>query len=56
MISRISHAMTLFPGDIILTGTPAGVGIFRDPKILLKAGDYMETYVAGIGTLKNNVK
>lgn len=56
MISRISHAMTLFPGDMILTGTPAGVGIFRDPKILLKAGDYMETYVAGIGTLKNNVK
>ena len=56
LVSRISHIMTLFPGDLISTGTPAGVGVFRDPKILLKSGDYMETYVAGIGTLKNNVK
>ena len=56
LVSRISHAMTLFPGDVISTGTPAGVGVFRDPKILLKVGDYMETYVAGIGTLKNHVR
>ena len=56
LVSRISHAMTLLPGDVISTGTPAGVGVFRDPKILLKAGDYMETWVEGIGTLKNHVR
>ena len=56
LVSRISSAMTLFPGDVISTGTPAGVGVFRDPKILLKAGDYMETRVEGIGTLKNHVR
>ena len=56
LVSRISSAMTLFPGDVISTGTPAGVGVFRDPKILLKAGDYMETWVEGIGTLKNHVR
>lgn len=56
LVSRISGAMTLLPGDVISTGTPAGVGVFRDPKILLKAGDYMETCVEGIGTLKNHVR
>ena len=56
LVSRISSAMTLHPGDVISTGTPAGVGVFRDPKILLKAGDYMETWVEGIGTLKNHVR
>ena len=56
LIERISKIMTLFPGDVISTGTPAGVGVFRDPKILLKAGDYMETYVACIGTLKNHIR
>ena len=56
LVSRISSAMTLLPGDVISTGTPAGVGVFRDPKILLKAGDYMETWVEGIGILKNHVR
>lgn len=56
LVSRISNAMTLQPGDVISTGTPAGVGVFRDPKILLKAGDYMETFVEGIGTLNNHVR
>ena len=56
LVSRISSAMTLLPGDVISTGTPAGVGVFRDPKILFKAGDYMETWVEGIGTLKNHVR
>ena len=56
LVSRISSAMTLVPGDVISTGTPAGVGVFRDPKILLEAGDYMETWVEGIGTLKNHVR
>lgn len=56
LVSRISSIMTLFPGDVISTGTPAGVGVFREPKILLKPGDYMETYVAGIGTLKSHMQ
>ena len=56
LVSRISSIMTLFAGDVISTGTPAGVGVFRDPKILLKPGDMMETTVEGIGTLKNAIK
>ena len=56
LVSRISAIMTLFPGDVISTGTPAGVGVFRDPKILLKRGDTMETTVEGIGTLRNAIK
>ena len=56
LVSRISAIMTLFPGDVISTGTPAGVGVFRDPKILLTSGDIMETTVEGIGTLRNAVK
>ncbi|MCY4544458.1 MAG: fumarylacetoacetate hydrolase family protein [Gemmatimonadetes bacterium] len=56
LVSRISSAMPLLRGDVISPGTPAGVGVFRDPKILLKAGDYMETWVEGIGTLKNHVR
>ncbi|MEE2708899.1 MAG: fumarylacetoacetate hydrolase family protein [Gemmatimonadota bacterium] len=56
LVSRISGIMTLFAGDVISTGTPAGVGVFRNPKILLKPGDMMETTVDGIGTLKNAIK
>jgi 2-keto-4-pentenoate hydratase/2-oxohepta-3-ene-1,7-dioic acid hydratase in catechol pathway len=56
LVSRISKIMTLFPGDVISTGTPAGVGIFRNPKILLKSGDVMETTVEKIGTLRNRVR
>src|SRR5581483_2546953 len=39
IISFVSQAITLEPGDLIATGTPAGVGIFRDPKVLLQPGD-----------------
>lgn len=56
LVSKISGIMTLFAGDVISTGTPAGVGVFRNPKILLKPGDMMETTVDGIGTLKNGIK
>jgi 2-keto-4-pentenoate hydratase/2-oxohepta-3-ene-1,7-dioic acid hydratase in catechol pathway len=51
----VSHAMTLRPGDVISTGTPGGVGIFRDPPELLKAGDTVEAEIEGIGTLTNPV-
>ena len=56
VISFISEDITLVPGDIISTGTPSGVGIFRDPPILLKAGDVVECRVEKIGTIRNTVE
>lgn len=55
LISYISAILTLDPGDLILTGTPPGVGFFREPKISLAAGDVVEIEVEGIGTLSNPV-
>ena len=56
LIAYISEDITLWPGDIISTGTPSGVGIFRDPPVLLKAGDVVECEVEGIGTIRNPVR
>jgi 2-keto-4-pentenoate hydratase/2-oxohepta-3-ene-1,7-dioic acid hydratase in catechol pathway len=56
IIAFISQDITLVPGDIISTGTPAGVGIFRQPPVLLKAGDVVECAVEGIGTIRNTIK
>lgn len=53
LIEYLSQAMTFRPGDIVATGTPAGVGIFRKPPVLLKPGDVMEACVEGIGALHN---
>jgi len=53
LIEFASRAFTLLPGDIIITGTPDGVGFFRDPKIFLKPGDVMIIEVEGIGRLTN---
>ena len=55
IVARVSDAMTLEPGDIILTGTPAGVGIFRDPPLALRPGDEVEVEVEGIGVLRSPV-
>jgi len=55
LISYISQAITLEPGDVIATGTPEGVGIFRTPPIVLKPGDVFEVTVEGLGTLRNHV-
>jgi 2,4-diketo-3-deoxy-L-fuconate hydrolase len=55
LISYISRNMTLLPGDIISTGTPGGVGTFRDPQVFLKPGDTVAVTVQGIGTLSNPV-
>ncbi len=55
IISYVSRAMTLWPGDLIATGTPAGVGYFRTPQRLLAPGDVVECSIAGIGTLRNPV-
>jgi acylpyruvate hydrolase len=55
LVAYVSNAFTLEPGDVILTGTPAGVGWGRDPKVSLHAGDVVEVEVEGIGTLSNPV-
>jgi 2-keto-4-pentenoate hydratase/2-oxohepta-3-ene-1,7-dioic acid hydratase in catechol pathway len=56
LVSYVSHVLTLEPGDLILTGTPDGVGVFRDPKITLAPGDVVEVEVDGIGVLRNEVR
>jgi 2-keto-4-pentenoate hydratase/2-oxohepta-3-ene-1,7-dioic acid hydratase in catechol pathway len=48
--------MTLLPGDLIVTGTPAGVGVFRDPPVFLQDGDRMEVHLEGVGVLANSVR
>jgi 2-keto-4-pentenoate hydratase/2-oxohepta-3-ene-1,7-dioic acid hydratase in catechol pathway len=55
LVSYLSQGITLEPGDVIATGTPEGVGIFRDPPVLLKAGDVFEVEIEGLGTLRNPV-
>ncbi len=55
LVSYLSQGMTLEPGDVIATGTPEGVGVFRDPPVLLKAGDVYEVEIEGLGTLRNPV-
>ena len=55
LIAHASLNMTLMPGDIISTGTPGGVGVFREPPVFLKPGDTVEVEVQGIGTLTNPV-
>ena len=55
IISYASQTMTLEPGDLILTGTPAGVGVFRDPQRLLQPGDEVTIEIERIGSLTNPV-
>lgn len=55
LISFLSQGITLEPGDVIATGTPAGVGIFRNPPVLLRAGDVVEVEIEKLGTLRNTV-
>ncbi len=53
LVAYCSRAFTLEPGDVILTGTPDGVGVFRDPPLFLADGDVVEVEIEGIGTLVN---
>lgn len=55
LVSYASHAFSLRRGDVILTGTPPGVGYFREPRHRLSAGDTVEVEVTGIGVLSNPV-
>ncbi|MFN0119653.1 MAG: fumarylacetoacetate hydrolase family protein [Blastocatellia bacterium] len=53
IINFLSQGITLEPGDVIATGTPAGVGIARNPQVLLKDGDVMEVEIEKLGVLRN---
>jgi 2-keto-4-pentenoate hydratase/2-oxohepta-3-ene-1,7-dioic acid hydratase in catechol pathway len=55
-VEWLSRGMTLLPGDIIATGTPAGVGFARTPPEFLRAGDVVECEVEGVGLLRNPVE
>jgi 2-keto-4-pentenoate hydratase/2-oxohepta-3-ene-1,7-dioic acid hydratase in catechol pathway len=55
LVAFISSVITLEPGDIIATGTPAGVGAARDPKVFLKPGDTMTVSITKLGELTNRV-
>ena len=55
LISFLSHVMTLEPGDVVTTGTPAGVGLFQKPPVFMKRGDVVEIEAEGIGVLRNPI-
>jgi acylpyruvate hydrolase len=55
LISIISEAITLEPGDVIVSGTPSGIGWARMPKLFMRAGDMCEVSVEKIGTLRNTI-
>lgn len=55
ILEFVTETITLLPGDIVATGTPAGVGVFRKPHYFLKDGDVMEANIEGIGKLENAV-
>lgn len=56
LVSYVSQFMTLLPGDIVSTGTPAGVGLGFNPPVYLKAGDVVELGIEGLGTSRQTVK
>jgi 2-keto-4-pentenoate hydratase/2-oxohepta-3-ene-1,7-dioic acid hydratase in catechol pathway len=51
LIAALSRTVTLYPGDVIFTGTPAGVGVGRDPQRFLRPGEELDSWIDGIGTL-----
>ena len=55
LIEFISQPITLEPGDVIATGTPAGVGVFRDPPVFLEPGDRVRCEIEGIGSVENPI-
>ncbi len=53
LVAELSAVLPLLPGDVIFTGTPAGVGVTRKPARFLQAGQVLETWIEGIGTIRN---
>lgn len=56
IIAYLSTVITLLPGDVIATGTPSGVGLFREPQLWMKPGDTVEVEITGLGTLSNTIR
>jgi 2-keto-4-pentenoate hydratase/2-oxohepta-3-ene-1,7-dioic acid hydratase in catechol pathway len=56
LVAFLSTGMTLVPGDVIITGTPPGVGMARDPQLWMKPGDEVTIEVEGFGALTNPVQ
>jgi len=56
LIAFVSQAITLEPGDLLLTGTPSGVGVFRDPPVFLADGDEVTVEIERVGSLSNPVR
>jgi len=56
LIAYCSTVCELKPGDVIATGTPSGVGLFREPKVFMQPGDRIEVEITGIGTLSNPIE
>jgi acylpyruvate hydrolase len=55
LVALISRSITLEPGDLVATGTPAGVGVFRDPPVFLEPGDRVRCEIEGIGKVENPI-
>ena len=55
LIAELSAVLPLLPGDVIFTGTPAGVGVWRQPPRFLQTGDVLESWIEGIGTIRNHI-
>jgi 2-keto-4-pentenoate hydratase/2-oxohepta-3-ene-1,7-dioic acid hydratase in catechol pathway len=55
LIEHVSAVIALEPGDMLITGTPAGVGVFRDPPVFLEPGDRVVVEAEGIGRVGNPV-
>jgi 2-keto-4-pentenoate hydratase/2-oxohepta-3-ene-1,7-dioic acid hydratase in catechol pathway len=55
LIAELSAILPLLPGDVIFTGTPAGVGAARKPPRFLQVGDVIESTIEGIGTIRNRI-
>ena len=53
LIAQLSDVLPLLPGDVIFTGTPAGVGVSRKPPRFLQPGNVLESWIEGIGTIRN---
>jgi len=56
IVEFLSRGLTLEPGDVVATGTPAGVGVYRDPKVFLEDGQVVRAEIEGIGVIENRVK
>jgi 2,4-didehydro-3-deoxy-L-rhamnonate hydrolase len=56
LVAELSTVAPLLPGDIIFTGTPAGVGVSRQPARFLRPGQVLEAWVEGIGTIRNRCR